>query len=335
MTTATLTERYLHAATRGVPESQRGELRRELAERIGDDIDARVQTGANPADAEQLALVELGDPDVLVAHYLDRPRYLIGPRLFPTWKRLLRVLALTVIPTVEVAFLLAQTLAHKPFGEIVGSTFVTLLMLTVHLGFWTTLVFAVLDRALDGKPITEWTPELLPAVTEPPRHQMRADVVANLSFIALFALGILAHPLWLPSHHAGGETIPLLQPDTWAWLKWYLIGILVLDVVFWIRLLLHGRWNYRFAAVRTALSLAIAIPAAWVLANDRLLNHEFLDRTEWEDWARTHHTWWRARDRARLPRRHPRGHMADRRRPQGTPREPQPPDDSKPVTSWV
>lgn len=285
MTTASLTERYLHAATREIPGPQRAEIRQELVERIGDDIDARVEAGVDPADAEQLALIALGDPDMLVAVYLDQPRYLIGPRLFPTWKRLLRVLALTVIPTVAVAFVFAQMLAHRSFGEIVGSTFVTLITLTIHLGFWTTLIFAVLDRALAGGPITEWAPESLPAVTEPPRHQMRTDVVANLSFIALFAFGILAHPLLLPFRGAAGETVPLFQPNTWDWLKWYLIGMLVLEVVFWISLFLRGRWNYRFAAVRTTLSLAFAIPAAWALMNDRILNHELLGRSGWDDGA--------------------------------------------------
>ncbi|MBX3094930.1 MAG: hypothetical protein KF680_10405 [Cryobacterium sp.] len=284
MTTATLTERYLHAATRGLPETQRAEIRQELAERIGDDIDARVRAGADPTEAETLALTELGDPDVLVAQYLDRPQFLIGPQLFPTWKRLLRVLALTVIPTVAVFFTLAQTLAHKPFGEIVGSTVVVLIMLTVHLGFWTTLVFAVLERSLDGKPIMEWTPELLPEITDSSRNTVRIDVASNLVFIALFATGLFAHTLVLPFRDSAGETVPLVQPDTWAWLPWYLTAVLVLDATFWMLLARRGHWNYWFVALRTVLSLANAIPVAWLFATDRLFNHEFLALTGWNNW---------------------------------------------------
>ncbi|MFD2796525.1 permease prefix domain 1-containing protein [Promicromonospora vindobonensis] len=282
MTTPTLTDRYLHAAARGAPESQRDSLRRELAERIGDDVDARIDAGANPADAERLALVELGDPDVLVATYLDRPQYLIGPRLFPVWKRILRVLALTVIPVVALAFPFAQVLAQKPIGEIIGSTVVVLIALCVHLVFWVTLVFAVLDRALGGKPIMEWTPDSLPVVTEPPGDDTRGDVVLNLAFVALFALGILGHPVLLPFRDAEGEKTPLFQPDTWAWLQWYLIALLVLELGFWIRL--RGRWSYGFAAGSAVLSLAFAIPLAWALADDRLFNHEFLARTGWDEW---------------------------------------------------
>ena len=60
------------AAARTLPETQRAEFGRELRERIGDVIDARVERGAAPADAEHAALVELGDP-VQLAVELHRP----------------------------------------------------------------------------------------------------------------------------------------------------------------------------------------------------------------------------------------------------------------------
>ena len=66
--THTLTERYLAAAASRVPEAQRAELRRELAERIADTVDAKVEAGLPPADAEYRTLTELGDPEVLTAH---------------------------------------------------------------------------------------------------------------------------------------------------------------------------------------------------------------------------------------------------------------------------
>lgn len=283
--TATLTERYLYAATRGVPETQRDELRRELVERIGDDIDARVGDGADPAEAEAAALTELGDPDALVARYLDRPQHLIGPQLYPLWRRLLRLLVLIVVPIVAVVFPLAQTLAQKPFGEIVGSTIVVLITLTVHLGFWTTLVFAKLDWALGGKPLVEWTPDFLPEVHEPARADVRWDVGANLVFIALAAVAIFSHTLLLPFRDAAGQTVPLFEPTTWGWLPWYLLGVLAADVVFWVALHRVGRWDFALVGARTVLSAAYAVPFVWAFATGRLLNPEFLALTGWSDGA--------------------------------------------------
>lgn len=281
--TATLTDRYLHAATRAMPDTQREEIRRELAERIGDDIDARVEAGVDPADAERLALTELGDPDALAARYLDRPQHLIGPQLYPLWRRLLRLLLLIVVPIVAIAFPLAQTLAQKPFGEIVGSTFVVLMTLTVHLGFWTTLVFAKLDRALGGKPLMEWTPDLLPEVYEPTKVDVRWDVGANFVFIALSAVAIFTHTLLLPFRSADGAAVPLFEPSTWEWLQWYLVGVLAVDVVFWVILYRVGRWDFALAGARTVISAAYAVPVVWAFATGRLLNTEFISLTGWSD----------------------------------------------------
>lgn len=285
MTTGELTERYLVVATRGVPQSQRGEFRRELAERIGDEVDARVEAGADSSEAEQQTLIALGDPVALVSDYLDRPNSLIGPQLFPAWKRYLRLLSIIVIPIVAVSFVLAQTLAGESLGEIVGSTIVVLIGVTVHLAFWLTLAFAVLDRLRRGASISEWTLDSLPEITAPPRYELRGDVIANLVLIALTAAGILLHPLLLPFRDADGARVAFFAPDTWAWLQWYLIGLLLLELVFWGVLFLRRCWSYPFAAVSIVLSLAFAIPLAWALANDRLFNHEFLGRTGWDGWA--------------------------------------------------
>lgn len=279
----TLTERYLYAATRNLPETQRLELRRELAERIGDDIDARVQDGAEPVEAETAALTDLGDPDALVARYLDRPLHLIGPQLFPTWKRLLKLLLAIVLPVVAVFYPMAQLLAGQSWGAIAGGLFVVLLTTAVHLGFWATLVFAILDRSLGGRPVMEWTPEFLPEVSSPSRNAVRWDVGANLVFIALAAVAIFTHTAFLPFRDAAGATVPLFEPATWQWLPWVLLGVLAADVVFWGILYRRGSWDYALAAARTVLSAAYAAPFAWAFASGRLINPEFVALTGWAD----------------------------------------------------
>ncbi|HRQ00372.1 MAG TPA: permease prefix domain 1-containing protein [Terrimesophilobacter sp.] len=282
--TTTLTDRYLYAATRSVPEAQREELRRELAERIGDDIDARIEDGADHATAETAALTALGDPDALAASYLDRVQHLIGPTLYPLWRRLLRLLLIIVVPVVAVAFPLAQTLAHKPFGEIVGSTFVVLIALVIHLGFWTTLVFAVLERNLRGKPLMEWTPALLPELHEPTRTTTRWDAAVNLSFIALGAVAILTLTPLQPFQSAE-QPATLIEPATWAWLGWYLLGMLAVDVVFWAVLLRAGRWTWPLTAACTVITIAFAAPVVWALATGRLFNPDYLAATAGVEFA--------------------------------------------------
>ncbi len=285
MTASTLTKRYIAAAMRDLPGDQREEFRRELIERIADDVDARIEAGTSSSDAEYQTLVELGDPDLLVASYSDHPQFLIGPSLFPLWKRLLRIIALTVIPTVGVAFVFAELLAHKSLGEIAGSTFITLITLGVHLGFWTTLVFAVLQRNLRGTPLMQWKPESLPELMDPRRHEMRTDFIAHLVLIALLVVAVIVLPLLLSFRDADGVSVPLFNSSTWVWLQWWLLGVLAVDLVFWILLARSGRWSFGFAAASIVPNLAFGLPLAWAFASDQLLNHAFLERTGWTDWA--------------------------------------------------
>ena len=147
MNTTTLTDRYVDAAMRTVPDKQRDDLGAELRASIDDQIEARVDGGEPHDAAERAVLTELGDPDKLAAGYTDRPLHLIGPRYYLDWWRLLKLLLLIVLPAAAFGIGLAQTLAGQPIGSIIGSLITTLLSVAVNLCFWTTLVFAVIEES--------------------------------------------------------------------------------------------------------------------------------------------------------------------------------------------
>ena len=62
-----LTDRYVSATLRSIPEGQRADIEAELRASIDDAIEARLAEGVLPDDAEQGALVEVGDPDRLAS----------------------------------------------------------------------------------------------------------------------------------------------------------------------------------------------------------------------------------------------------------------------------
>jgi hypothetical protein len=229
MTTPTLTDRYLFAAAREVAADQRDEFRRELAARIGDAVDAKLTEGMDVERAERAVLTALGRPDALAAAYVDRPLQLVGPAYYLAWKRLLSLLTGIVLPCVAAVYVLAQLIAGTGGGAIVGGTVLVLLTVTVYLGFWTTAVFAVLDRVGGGRPLAGWTPDQLPLVVEPPRRQLLVDSVANFVLIGLAAVAVLVGPHLVPSPDDAGS-VPLFTPATWDWLSWYLLVVLALQV---------------------------------------------------------------------------------------------------------
>ena len=88
--TASLTDRYVTATVRDLDDDQRAEVERELRTTIEDMIDGRLEAGApSRPEAERAVLAELGDPVRLAAGYSGRPLYLIGPSVYPQWRRLM------------------------------------------------------------------------------------------------------------------------------------------------------------------------------------------------------------------------------------------------------
>src|SRR5690606_24964955 len=89
-------DRYVHAVVRDLPEDQRDDLSRELRSTIGDMVEANLADGTSYDEAERAALVQLGHPTLLASSYAKGPQFLIGPRFFGIWKRLVRNLLMWV-----------------------------------------------------------------------------------------------------------------------------------------------------------------------------------------------------------------------------------------------
>ncbi len=279
MTTTTLTERYVDAAMRTVPERQRADLAAELRASIDDQVEARVADGQDRAAAERAVLIDLGDPEKLAADYTDRPLHLIGPRYYLAWWRLTKLLWAIVPACAAFGVALGQTLAGADFGEIIASVVSVVLGVVVHIGFWTTLVFFIVERTAKGSDVGfvgDWTPESLPEPRD--RGAGLTDLVASLVFLAVAAGAIL----W--DRFVGfvlvaetGERMPFLAPSLWPWWIGALFVLMVLEALLAISVYAKGRWDIGSATVNLCLNLAIALPAVWLLMNEQLVNPGFFD----------------------------------------------------------
>ncbi|WP_438855405.1 HAAS signaling domain-containing protein [Agromyces sp. M3QZ16-3] len=279
-TTPTLTDRYVWAATRALPDAQREEFARELRERIGDDIDARRGSGSATTDAERAALVELGDPAALAATYLDRPLQLIGPRYYLTWKRLVTTLLAIVLPIALGAIALAQVIAGSDAAEVLASVLGTGIPLAIQLAFWPTLVFALIERSPRPGPAPTWTPDHLPQVRDQARAGRLGDLIASLVFLGLFAALIIWQGYGAPVVNPLGETVPVLSPDLWSfWIPWFL-ALIGLEMVFAAAIWAWG-WNWWLAIVNLLLNVAFIVPALWLFTTGQLVNPEFLEVIGW------------------------------------------------------
>lgn len=276
----TLTDRYVWAAVRTVPEPQRSGLEPEIRELIEESVRARIDAGDAVPAAESRALADLGDPERLAAAYVDRPLTLIGPRYYLDWWRLLKAVTLIVVPLSTAAVLVAQLLVTDDLGDAVAGAVSTALGVTVHLAFWITLVFVIIERTGASPPGAAWSPDALPDMPDLSRRSRLPDLIASLVLLALVA-GALLWQQFVPAvRDAAGAGVPFLDPQLWSfWIPWFL-GLLAAEAVFAVVVYLRG-WSWSLAAVNLGLNLAFAVPAVSLWVDGRLLNPAFPAAVGW------------------------------------------------------
>lgn len=271
-TTITLTERYIAATIRSLKPESQADVRAELEASIADAVEARVDQGENPDDAERSVLTELGDPGILAAGYADRPLQLIGPKYYLTWWRLLKLLLWIVPVSVVGALVLGLLLSGATVGETIGQAVSVGLMVTVHLCFWTTLVFVVLERTGADTGV-KWDVDQLPEAQDDGAG--RSELIASLVFLG-FSVVLLLWDRLRGFVFVDGTGLPILNPQLWPWWIGALFALIALEAVFAVAVFRRRGWSVRTAVLNTLLALAFL---AWVLVplvRGELVNPDFL-----------------------------------------------------------
>lgn len=276
----TLTERYVQAVLRGVPAGQRADLEPEIRALVADAIDAQPDA-STPDLAERAALTELGDPDALAGRYADRTRFLIGPRLYADWLRLLTFIVPLVGTIVTIVVGAATWLDGQNTGSVITGAVGAGVASAAQAAFWVTLVFALIERTESGNPFPTrrpWTLDDLPQVQARERlsiGEAAAAIAANVFVIVAIAWLQVASPIVLD-----GVRYPLFDPALWSfWLPYFMV-VAGLEIVFAVVLYARGRWSWAMAIVNAALNAAFAIPALQLLQQDLLFNPDVVAKLE-------------------------------------------------------
>jgi len=269
-----LTERYVYAATRRLPDDQRADVAAELRGSIADRVDSLLaeRPGLDVAGAEHAALVELGDPDRLAAGYTGRVLHLIGPGLYPMYLRVLTSVLVVAVPIAAVVLAAIEAISDGSLGAVIGTAVSTAFAVGVQVAFWITVAFALIERggpdAREGLELV-WSPERLPEL--PQRRGSLGDLIASLCFLALFAAAIVWQQV-RPPVPDGDDRLAVLDPDLWTfWLPLILL-LLVVEAAFELVKYRHGSWTVGLAVANTVLGAVFAAPVVWLAGADRLLN---------------------------------------------------------------
>jgi len=287
-----LTDRYVAATLRGIPEKQRADVERELRSSIADAVEDRVANGEERVAAETAVLEELGNPTKLAAGMVGRPLYLIGPELFIAYRHILLLLLGIVVPIVGVVQAIVAISGDAGIGQAIGAGILAALSIAIQVAFWVTLAFAIVERVdpatwkdADLKELTApWTIEHLPDLPSSGAVSV-GETAGEIVTLGISIGGLLYLRDWSWVDNASGDPIPLFNPALWDFWFPVIIGVLVLQAVFQIVKLLIGRWTVGLAIVNAGLLSAVAIPFAVLALTGELINPAFADAIGWPQLA--------------------------------------------------
>lgn len=191
-----LIDTYVSEVGRSLPKKTRADIEAEIHSILQDMLEERSQKTGKPIDEEMTlqVLKEYGAPGKVAATYLGE-RYLIGPRLYPIFMLVLRIVLVVtgILAAIGLGIALSQTLGHYSAEAIIKAiaNFATSIM--TALGN-IVLIFAILEWALfraggkvevKGLPIEkEWDPRSLTKVSAPNLVKMGETI---LEIVGCFA----------------------------------------------------------------------------------------------------------------------------------------------------
>lgn len=232
----------------------RKDIEKELRSTLEDMLEERAQAAGKPADEamEIQLLKEYGTPQKVAETYNPNP-YLIGPRMFPFFLFVLKI----VISVVSVVLLVLTGIKIATLSPMAGPEFVEAVWdgLTGVIGAAIAafgnivLVFAILERFVPAAEFkldeeNEWDPASLKKEPTPDEVKIWEPIFAIVfTFIAISIFNF--SPQWLVIFIFSDDKtafIPALTEAFFRWLPWINIGW-VAEIVMNGMLIRTGRWT--------------------------------------------------------------------------------------------
>ena len=204
-----LLDRYLLAVKRELTGKQREDIAAEIESYLLDLLEERFPKSKETTAAQvKEILQEMGAPRKVAAQYSSQ-RYLVGPRLFPAYLLVLKIVLSAVIGALTLSFII---------NSVIGNTSNVWLTVLEYFGaIWNgalsaggsiTLIFALIERFGEGKEIKE-IDELqelnIPDLPELPAEEKEPGKIGL--FIEI-ALGIIGIAFFTYVNSTGGGRVP-------------------------------------------------------------------------------------------------------------------------------
>jgi len=286
-----LTDIYIQEVTRRLPEKNREDIALELRSTIRD----MLPDDYSEDDVKDV-LGKLGNPAALASGYRDQPMHLIGPRYFDVYISLLKMI-FPIAAVIVLISMIAESFIGFGGEEAVINTVLTIMgegawriiEVGIHVFFWLTLVFVIIERIDKGKDqhplsasLQKWTPEDLKNIIYIPKKKAitKLEVFGYLMWTAIWVtLYFYANHL-VGIYEGGGDglkfVIPALNQDVLLRYWPIVIVVIALEIGLALYKLLKGQWTKKMASFNATLELFATVVFIVIVSNPNLMNQEFI-----------------------------------------------------------
>ena len=286
-----LIDLYIQEVAKRLPEKNREDITLELRSTIDD----MLPEDYNEKDVKSV-LEKLGSPVSLANGYLDRPMHLIGPRYFDVYTTLLKM----IIPIAAVIALISMV-AENFIGysgdqavlnvilQLIGKGIGGIFEVGLHVFFWLTLVFVILERTDKDKgiePLTtslkKWTPDDLKNISYIPKKKAisKFEVFGGLMWTAVWATLYFYANYLVGVYNGTANGLKFVSPTFNQDVLLQYWPIVVIMIVFEICIslykLVQGQWTQRLAIGNAILQVAGTIVFIVIVVNPHVFNAGFI-----------------------------------------------------------
>lgn len=275
-------ERYIHAVTQRLPQSQRGDIAEELHGLIDDMLEERTD-GQEPDNTDiQEVLLELGPPAKLAERYRGTPRWLIGPALYDHWLSVLKIVTISIVFSLSAAFAVQTTLNPLEILDHFVDYIVGFITVPVQGAGWITLTFALIERYGGHhaeKASAAWKPSDLPPIPAKARRIRRTDPLVSIFFLVLLGVAITSQFFGVYMFKNGQfvAVVNFLDPgQTGAYLPliFVLLGLFILKELL---KLTAGVWSMKLAVSVAAINVLALVIIGVIILGQTFWNPYFME----------------------------------------------------------
>ena len=259
-----LIDRYIAEVGKHLPHKQRADIEAEIRSTLEDMLEERKQAEGAVSEAQVIELLkEYGAPRDVADSYVG-PRYLIGPRIYPTFELVTRIVLIVLFAVALAGLglgLARSTLTGAEFLKTIADSALGLFGGLITAFGNIVLAFAILERVLPAKEFEEeeeWDPSELAREPDPNRVKF-GEQIFEAFFLVVFLVIFNLYPgvigIGFFNENDWVFISPILTEAFYSYLPWLNILIL-LQLALNMILLRRGWWNTGLRVANIMLELA-------------------------------------------------------------------------------